>query len=154
MVAAMAAKHMNAPESIIFFETGAIDSALEEIPMAVADPRVMYSAASNEELLDAFIATIAETYHHRRRGSGRPAGAPSASSPSTSSAISNSYQQDPRLRRARRRHATWLPRARYIVFMQHEKESFPKVVPREPGYLDGNGGRAGRLISGSTTIMT
>ncbi len=40
MVAAMAAKHMNAPESIIFFETGAIDSALEEIPMAVADPRV------------------------------------------------------------------------------------------------------------------
>ena len=47
MVAAMAAKHMNAPESIIFFETGAIDSALEEIPMAVADPRVMYSAAFN-----------------------------------------------------------------------------------------------------------
>ena len=54
MVAAMAAKHMNAPESIIFFETGAIDSALEEIPMAVADPRVMYSAASNGGLLDAF----------------------------------------------------------------------------------------------------
>ena len=54
MVAAMAAKHMNAPESIIFFETGAIDSALEEIPMAVADPRVMYCAASNGGLLDAF----------------------------------------------------------------------------------------------------
>jgi glutaconate CoA-transferase subunit B len=51
MVAAMAAKQINAPESIIFFETGAIDSKLEEIPMAVADPRVMYGAASNGGLL-------------------------------------------------------------------------------------------------------
>ena len=50
MVTAMAAKHINAPESIIFFETGAIDPKLEEIPMAVADPRVMYGAASNSGL--------------------------------------------------------------------------------------------------------
>jgi len=39
MLAAMAAKHISAPRSVIFFETGAIDSLLEEIPLAVADSR-------------------------------------------------------------------------------------------------------------------
>jgi glutaconate CoA-transferase subunit B len=54
MLAAMAAKHINAPNSVIFFETGAIDSRLEEVPMAVADPRVMLGAAVNGSLADAF----------------------------------------------------------------------------------------------------
>ena len=35
MLAAMAAKNINAPESVIFFETGAIDSKLEDLPLAV-----------------------------------------------------------------------------------------------------------------------
>ena len=42
MLAAMAAKHICAPNSVIFFETGAIDSLLEEVPLAVADSRVMF----------------------------------------------------------------------------------------------------------------
>jgi glutaconate CoA-transferase subunit B len=42
MLAAMAAKHISAPNSVIFFETGAIDSKLEEVPLAVADSRVMF----------------------------------------------------------------------------------------------------------------
>ena len=54
MVAAMAAKNINAPDSYIFFETGAIDSFLEELPMAVADPRVMYQASVTSSLLDSF----------------------------------------------------------------------------------------------------
>jgi glutaconate CoA-transferase, subunit B len=54
MLAAMAAKKINAPDSIIFFETGAIDAKLEEIPQAVADSRVMYLASTNGGLLDAF----------------------------------------------------------------------------------------------------
>ncbi|HEX2964928.1 MAG TPA: CoA-transferase [Syntrophorhabdaceae bacterium] len=55
LLAAMAAKNINAPESIIFFETGSIDSKLDEIPLAVADPRVMYAASTNGGLFDAFI---------------------------------------------------------------------------------------------------
>jgi glutaconate CoA-transferase, subunit B len=55
MLAAMAAKNINAPESVMFFETGAIDSKLDEIPLAVADSRVMYFAATNGGLFDAFI---------------------------------------------------------------------------------------------------
>lgn len=54
MLAAMAAKNINAPDSVIFFETGAMDSLLEEIPLAVADPRIMYWAAANSRLIDAF----------------------------------------------------------------------------------------------------
>jgi glutaconate CoA-transferase subunit B len=54
MLAAMAAKHIHAPRSVIFFETGAVDSALQEIPLAVADPRVMYAAACNGSLASAF----------------------------------------------------------------------------------------------------
>jgi glutaconate CoA-transferase, subunit B len=55
MLAAMAAKYLNDPESVMFFETGAIDPKLKEIPLAVADPRVMYHAATNGGLCDAFM---------------------------------------------------------------------------------------------------
>lgn len=54
MLAAAAAKHIHAPDAVIFFETGAVDSRLDEIPLAVADPRVMAGAAFHGGLLDAF----------------------------------------------------------------------------------------------------
>jgi len=54
MLAAMAAKKIHARDSVIFFETGAIDSQLAEIPLAVADPRVMYHTSANGGLLDSF----------------------------------------------------------------------------------------------------
>jgi glutaconate CoA-transferase subunit B len=54
MLAAMAAKHISAPNSVIFFETGAIDSQLEEVPLAVGDPRVMYATSVNGGLADSF----------------------------------------------------------------------------------------------------
>ena len=54
MIAAMAAKYINAPNRVFFFETGAIDAQLEEIPMAVADSRVMLGAAVHGSLADAF----------------------------------------------------------------------------------------------------
>jgi len=54
IMAAMAAKHIHAPNSVIFFETGAIDSFLEEIPVAVGDSRVMYRAIFHGGLSDAF----------------------------------------------------------------------------------------------------
>ena len=54
ILAAMAAKHINAPQSIIFFETGAVDSVLEELPLAVSDSRVMYNASSYCSLVETF----------------------------------------------------------------------------------------------------
>ncbi len=54
LVAATVAKKMYAPKSVIFFETGAIDSTLVELPLAVADPRVMYGTSVNAGLLESF----------------------------------------------------------------------------------------------------
>jgi len=54
MLAAVAAKHIYAPDCTIFFETGAIDSKLEKLPLAVSDSRVMYRAASFCSLVDSF----------------------------------------------------------------------------------------------------
>ena len=54
MLAAMAAKHISAPNSVMFFETGAIDSQLDEVPLAVGDPRVMFATSANGGLADAF----------------------------------------------------------------------------------------------------
>jgi glutaconate CoA-transferase, subunit B len=54
MLAATAAKRIYAPQAVVFFETGGIDPSLEEIPMAVADSRVMYGTALNSGLIEAF----------------------------------------------------------------------------------------------------
>jgi len=54
MLAATAAKRVYAPKAVVFFETGGIDPALDEIPMAVADLRVMSGTALNSGLIEAF----------------------------------------------------------------------------------------------------
>ena len=54
MLAATAAKRIYAPKAVVVFETGGIDPSLEEIPMAVADPRIMYGTCLNSGLIEAF----------------------------------------------------------------------------------------------------
>ena len=54
ILAATAAKRIYAPKAVVFFETGGIDPSLDEIPMAVADPRVMYGTCLNSGLIEAF----------------------------------------------------------------------------------------------------
>ncbi|HPH42515.1 MAG TPA: CoA-transferase [Syntrophorhabdaceae bacterium] len=54
MLAATAAKRIYAPKAVVFFETGGIDPALDEIPMAVSDLRVMYGTSLNSGLIEAF----------------------------------------------------------------------------------------------------
>ena len=54
MLAATAAKRIYAPRAVIFFETGGIDPSLDEIPMAVADLRVMSGTSLNSGLIEAF----------------------------------------------------------------------------------------------------
>ena len=54
LIAATVAKRIYAPESVIFFETGGIDSALPELPISVADLRLMYKTSVNAGLLEAF----------------------------------------------------------------------------------------------------
>jgi glutaconate CoA-transferase subunit B len=54
LLAAVTAKMSGALGCVIFFETGSMDPALLEIPLTVADPRVMYRASHNGGLADAF----------------------------------------------------------------------------------------------------
>lgn len=142
MVAAMAAKRINAPESIIFFETGAFDSKLEEIPMAVADPRVMYGAASCGTLLDAFA-----TMQNRITGD-HVIGIVGAAQVDrygnlNSTCIGDYYKPATRFSGSGGACdvASFVPRS--IAFMQHEKRKFPEKLDylTSPGYLDGAGAR-------------
>ena len=54
MLAATVAKRIHAPHAHIFFETGGIGPRLDELPMAVADPRVMAFSNLNAGLVEAF----------------------------------------------------------------------------------------------------
>jgi glutaconate CoA-transferase, subunit B len=54
VLAAVSAKHIYAPKAVIFFETGGIDPSLHEVPMAVADLRVMHGTTINSGLIEAF----------------------------------------------------------------------------------------------------
>jgi glutaconate CoA-transferase subunit B len=54
MLAATVARRVHAPQAVVFFETGGIDPSLDELPLAVADPRVMVGTAMNSGLIDAF----------------------------------------------------------------------------------------------------
>ncbi len=54
LIAATVAKRIYAPKSIIFFETGGIDTALPELPISVADLRIMYQTSVNAGLLESF----------------------------------------------------------------------------------------------------
>ena len=157
MVAAMAAKHINAPESITFFETGAIDSRLEEIPMAVADPRVMYGAASNSGLLEAFA-----TMQNRITGD-HVIGILGAAQVDkygnlNSTCIGDYFKPKTRFSGSGGACdvASFVPRC--IIFMQHEKRKFPEKLDymTSPGYLDGPGGRekAGLMPGGPTAVIT
>ncbi len=157
MLAATAAKNINAPDSVIFFETGAIDSLLEEIPLAVADPRIMYYSASNAGLLEAFATmqnritgdrviailgaaqidcygnlnttSIGDYYHPKIRFSGSGGGCDVVS---------------------------FVPRC--IAFMQHEKRKFVKKLDylTSPGQLSGSGTRkaAGLRPGGVSVVIT
>lgn len=157
MLAAMAAKHISAPNSIIFFETGAIDSQLAEVPMAVGDPRVMHGAAVNGSLANAF-ATM------QNRSTGRQVvGILGAAQIDPYGNLNSTVIGD-----------YWHPSVRFsgsggaadvgsfvsrtIIFMQHQKRKFVRRLDYLtcPGWLDGPDGRkqAGLPGGGPETVVT
>ena len=157
MLAAMAAKHISAPRSIIFFETGAIDSLLEEIPLAVADPRVMYHTTLNGGLADAFA-----TMQNRFTGS-RVVGILGAAQIDPYGNLNSTVIGD--YDRPRRRFsgsggacdvASFVGRT--IIFMRQVKGRFVEKLDylTSPGYLDGSDGRqkAGLRPGGPELVIT
>lgn len=157
MVAAMAAKHIHAPNSTIFFETGAIDSLLEELPLAVADPRVMYYTAVNGALTDAF------AYMQNRKTGKQVVGIMGAAQidcfGNLNSTVIGDYHE-PKVRFSGSGGACDVASFvdHSLIFMQHEKRKFVNKVDylTSPGWLDGAGGRerAGLTGKGPSKVIT
>ncbi len=157
MLAAMAAKYISAPESTIFFETGAIDSRLDEVPLAVADPRVMYGTALNGGLAEAF-ATMQNPFTGRRvvgiLGAAQidPFG-------NLNSTVIGAYSR-PDIRFSGSGGACDVASfvSRTIIFMQHEKRKFVEQLDyfTSPGWIDGPRGRErlGLTPGGPETVIT
>ena len=157
MLAAMAAKNISAPQSTIFFETGAIDSALEEVPLAVADSRVMHATAVNGGLAEAFA-----TMQNRFTGS-RVVGILGAAQIDiygnlNSTVIGDYHQPDTRFSGSGGACDVASFVNRTIIFMQHEKRKFVEKLDyfTSPGWIDGPGGRKriGLGPGGPETVIT
>jgi glutaconate CoA-transferase subunit B len=157
MLAATAAKNINAPDSVIFFETGAIDSLLEELPLAVGDPRIMYWSASNAGLLEAFA-----TMQNRHTGDKVIAvvGAAQIDLYGNLNTTCIGDYSKPDIRFAGSGGgcdvASFVPRC--IAFMQHERRKFVRKLDylTSPGQLSGKGSRekAGLRSGGITVVIT
>lgn len=157
MLAAMAAKHISAPNSVIFFETGAVDSRLEEVPMAVADPRVMFWTAVNGGLADAF------AFMQNRRTGKRVVGIMGAAQidryGNLNSTVIGPYEA-PRVRFSGSGGACDVASfvGRTVIFMRHEKRKFVNRLDylTSPGWLGGDGGReaAGLCDGGPAAVIT
>ncbi len=157
MVAAMAAKNINAPDSVIFFETGAMDSLLEELPFAVADPRIMYQAAANSRLTDAF-ATMQNPITGDRVIAILGAAQIDIYGNLNTTCIGDYFSPDIRFSGSGGGCdvTSFVPRC--IAFMQHEKRKFVKKLDylTSPGQLGGKNGRqaAGLRPGGVSVVVT
>jgi len=157
MLAAMAAKNINAPGSIMFFETGALDSKLEEIPMSIADSRVMYKTSSNLGIMEAFC-----TMQNRITGDHVVAilGAAQIDKFGNLNSTSLGDYFHPSVRMPGSGGAcdaaSFVPRL--IIFIDNERRRFKKKVDylTSPGYLDGPDGRrkAGLPDGGPAAVVT
>lgn len=157
MLAAMAAKNINAPESVIFFETGAVDCRLAEVPMAVADSRVMYGTSCNAGLLEAF-ATMQNPITGDKVIGILGAAQIDKYGNLNSTCIGEYHQPTTRFSGSGGACDVASFVKRCIIFMQHEKRKFVKELDylTSPGYLDGPHGRAGVGLSpgGPTAVVT
>jgi glutaconate CoA-transferase subunit B len=157
MIAAMAAKHINAPKSVIFFETGAVDSKLEEIPLAVGDPRVMYWTSVNGGLADAF-AVMQNPFTGKRVVGILGAAQVDPYGNLNSTVIGDYFHPVTRFSGSGGACDVASFVGRTIIFMRQEKRKF---VPRvdyltSPGWLDGGRAReaAGLRPGGPSTVIT
>ena len=142
MLAAMAAKNISAPHSTIFFETGAIDSLLEEVPLAVADPRVMYGTALNGGLAEAF-ATMQNQFTGKKVIGILGAAQIDPYGNLNSTAIGDYHRPQTRFSGSGGACDVASFVNRTIIFMQHEKRKFVEQLDyfTSPGWIDGPGGR-------------
>lgn len=142
LLAAMAAKHIHAPQSVIFFETGAVDPELLEIPMTVADSRLMYGACQHTGLAEAF------AFMQNRFLGPKVLGILGAAQIDcygnlNSTCLGNYHRPSLRFPGSGGASDVGSFVGGFIVFIRHELRRFVKKLDyfTTPGYFDGPGGR-------------
>jgi glutaconate CoA-transferase subunit B len=157
LLAAMAAKRIHAPGAIIFFETGAIDPDLREIPMAVADSRVMFRTSVNAGLAEAF-ATMQNRFLGPQVVGILGAAQVDRYGNLNSTCVGDYAHPDVRFPGSGGACDVGSFVGRTIVFVQHERRRFVERLDylTTPGYLDGPGGRerAGYRHGGPACVIS
>jgi glutaconate CoA-transferase, subunit B len=155
MLAATVAKRIHAPKSVVFFETGGIDPSLDELPLAVADPRVMAGTALNTGLIEAF-----SILGHRRLRTIAFLGAAQIDRyGNLNSTVLGDYEH-PKTRFPGSGGACDAASLAWgvIIFMQHEKRRFVEKLDylTSPGWLCGGNTRdkAGFTRGGPMAVVT
>jgi len=155
ILAATVAKRIHAPKSVVFFETGGVDPSLEELPLAVADPRVMYGTSLNAGLIEAF-----SILGHRRLKTIAFLGAAQIDLyGNLNTTVLGDYRR-PRTRFSGSGGACDAASLAWgvIIFMQHEKRRFVSKLDylTSPGWLTGGLSRheAGFTRGGPIAVVT
>lgn len=155
MLAATVAKQIHAPRSTVFFETGGIDPSLDELPLGVADSRVMTGTSVNSGLADA----LSLLGHPRLKTIAFLGAAQIDCHGNLNSTMLGTYDQ-PVQRFPGSGGACDASSLAYgyVVFMKHEVRRFVKKVDylTAPGWLNGGESRekAGFKRGGPIAVVT
>ena len=155
ILAATVAKRIHAPEAVVFFETGSIDPSLEELPLAVADPRVMQGACLNAGLVEAFSIVA-----HRRLHTVAFLGAAQIDRFGNINSTCIGPYERPKVRFSGSGGAcdAGSLASAVIIFMQHEKRRFVETLDylTSPGWLEGKDSRkrAGLSRGGPVAVVS
>ncbi len=155
MLAAALARRVHPDSTTIFFETGGIDPALDELPMAVADPRVMTGSCLNSGLIEAF-----SLLGHRKLTTVAFLGAAQIDrfGNLNSTVIGDYLHPKARLPGSGGACDAASLASEVIIFMQHEKKRFVQKLDyfTSPGWLSGGRSRleAGFARGGPIAVVT
>jgi glutaconate CoA-transferase subunit B len=155
MLAATVAKRIHAPRCTVFFETGGIDPTLDELPLAVSDPRVMSGTCLNSGLIDAF-----SFVGHRKLHSVAFLGAAQVDrfGNINSTCIGDYEKPVTRFAGSGGSCDAGSLAAAVILFMQHERRRFVERLDyvTSPGWLEGGSSRnaAGLLRGGPVAVVS
>ncbi|MEW6670138.1 MAG: CoA-transferase [Thermodesulfobacteriota bacterium] len=155
MLAATVAKRIHAPASVVFFETGGIDPTLDELPLAVADSRVMSGTCLNSGLIDAF-----SIVGHRRLHTVAFLGAAQIDRYGNINSTCIGPYERPKVRFSGSGGAcdAGCLASEVIVFMQHEKRRFVETPDylTSPGWIDGGDSRrqTGLVRGGPVAVVS
>jgi glutaconate CoA-transferase subunit B len=155
MLAACVAKRIHAPRATVFFETGGIDPGLSELPMAVADPRVMDETSVNSGLIDSF-----SIVSHRKLHTIAFLGAAQIDryGNMNSTCIGDYHRPTVRFSGSGGACDAGSLASAFIVFMQHGRRKFVEKLDylTTPGWLSGGDARAraGFARGGPLAVVT